>query len=202
MIRVVFVFLVGSLIMAAVIGAFHYWVGSDLPISIWGNDWATFGDYFGGVAGTLLSFVSILLIVYTIHQQSVQTASMEEEALKRDLLQYISKADEEVERWLRKRLATKTEGQLIEFGDVVWGLVKPGYINAGEFNPALERLLKLTCTYCASLGLYRENINSYFIFQQHRQKAEDLVVFLEEHLDNLPSIAGPSITACRSHLHG
>ncbi|MGB1560939.1 MAG: hypothetical protein ACPHN2_05500 [Sinimarinibacterium flocculans] len=68
MIRVALVFLVGAAIMIAAVAVFHQFVGSGLPLSTSGQDWGVFGDYFGGVAGTLLSFLSILLIVYTIHQ--------------------------------------------------------------------------------------------------------------------------------------
>lgn len=202
MIRVASVFLVGTAIMIAAVAAFNHWVGRGLPISMSGQDWGIFGDYFGGVAGTLLSFVSILLIVYTIHQQGIQIAAAEEETLKRDLLQHISKADEEIERWLHKKIAGTTDCLLVELGDVVWGLVKPGYVNKEELSAALERLLKLTCTYCASIGLYKDNINTHFIFQQHRQKAEDLVSFLEQQLDKLPQMTGPSLAICKKHLHG
>ena len=186
--------------MGAVTTGFHYWVGSGLPMSRSGQDWGVFGDYFGGVAGTLLSFLSILLIVYTIHQQSVQIASAQYEALRKDLLQHISKADDEVERWLHKKLAATTQGELVEFGDVVWGLVKAGFVSSNELKAALERLLKLTCTYCGSLGLYKDNINTHFIYQQHRQKAEDLVSFLEAHIDKLPQMAAPALAICRGHL--
>lgn len=64
MIRVALVFIVGALIMGAAAGAFRHWVGGELPVSASGQDWGIFGDYFGGIAGTLLSFLSILLIVY------------------------------------------------------------------------------------------------------------------------------------------
>lgn len=202
MIRVALVFLIGAAIMVAAVVAFHHWVGAGVPISKSGPDWGTFGDYFGGVAGTLVSFISILLIVYTIHQQSRQLASVEEETLKRDLLQHIAKADEEIERWLQRKLAGTTDGQVVEFGDVVWGLVKPGYVSSVELTAALERLLKLTCTYCGSIALYKDNINTHFIFQQHLQKAKDLVSFLEQHVGKLSQMAGPSLSICRNHLDG
>ncbi|WP_221927948.1 hypothetical protein, partial [Xanthomonas graminis] len=66
--RILLVFVVGVLLIVAVGGAYYAHVGVDRPISNSGEDWGQFGDYFGGLAGALLSFVSILLLVYTVHQ--------------------------------------------------------------------------------------------------------------------------------------
>jgi uncharacterized membrane protein len=70
--RILIAFLVGLLLIAAVGGAYYSYVGIDKVISTSGEDWGQFGDYFGGVAGALLSFISILLLAYTIHLQSEQ----------------------------------------------------------------------------------------------------------------------------------
>ena len=160
MIRIVFVFLVGVAAIAAVCLMFYLLVGVGLPFSKVAQDWAIFGNYFGGVVGSLLSFFSILLIVYTIHQQSLQIEFVQKETLKRDLLQSVSKADEEIERWLQRRLSAASHEKDIEFGDIVWGIVRQNYADQVEFKAALTRLYKLTCMYCAALGLYKENINT------------------------------------------
>lgn len=201
MIHILLVFLAGVAVIMAVLLAFYFHVGADLSLSNGAQDWALFGDYFGGVAGALLSFLSILLIVYTIHLQSRQIESAQVETLKRDLLQYVSKADEEIERWLQRKLSAATHDSDVEFGDIVWGLVKPNDANQDEFVAAVTRLHKLTCTYCASIGLYKDNINTHFIFQHHSQKAEDLIAFLESHQDRLSSMAGPSLAFCKLHVH-
>jgi hypothetical protein len=165
-------------------------------------DWGIFGDYFGGVSGAFLSFISILLIVYTIDQQSRQIEHARQEAFKNDLLQNVSKADDEIDRWLRKRLAAQQGDKDVEFGDIVWGIVPPSYASSKEFSAAIVRLHKLTCTYCVTLGLYKDNIDTYFIFQQHRQKADELIAFLEQHQDKLSNMAGPSLGFCKLHIHG
>lgn len=202
MIRTILVFIAGLGIILATVLAYHYWVGRGMPISASGEDWAFFGNYFGGVAGALLSFLSIILILFTIHQQGQQLAATEEEILKKDLLLHISKADEEIDRWLKKNLASTTKGQTVEFGDVVWGLVKSTYVQKAEFGPALERLLKLTCAYCESIALYEANINTHFIYQQHHQKAQELVGFLEKHTSVMSQMSGPSLHICKYHLNG
>ena len=196
------VFLVGTAIIIASVVVFHLFVGIGHPLSGSGQDWGVFGDYFGGVVGALFSFLSVLLIVYTIDQQNVQIASARDESLKRDLLLHVSKADEEIERWLQKKLASVSNVQPVEFGDIVWGLVDASCARPAELTAALNRLLVLTCNYCASIALYKDNINTHFVFQQHRQKAEELISFLSHHLDKLPLMAAPSLDFCRLHLHG
>lgn len=197
------VLILGILTILAVVAAFYHYVGSSRKISISGDDWGVFGDYFGGVAGTLLSFISIILLVHTVRIQIKQLANSEHEVLKRDLLAHVTKADDEIQHWLLRKLAyVGIEGETIEFGDIVWGLVSSSVVNSGEFRIAAERLLKLTCLYCGALALYRDNIDSYFIFNYHKQKAQSLVSFLKENQQLLNQMAGPSLDVCQMHLDG
>lgn len=202
MLRFLIIFIAGAAIIAGVFYAFYLYVGYGLPLSNKASDWGVFGDYFGGVSSAFLSFISILLIVYTIDQQSRQIEHARQETFKRDLLQNVSKADDEIDTWLRKMLAAKRGDKYVEFGDIVWGIVDPDYANSKEFSAAVARLHKLTCTYCATLGLYKDNIDTYFIFQQHRQKADELIAFLEKHHEHLPNMADPSLGFCKLHIHG
>jgi len=201
MIRIILFFFLGIAVIAGVTLAFYFSVGAHLSLSDSPKDWAIFASYFGGVAGTLLSFLSITLILYTISQQNIQIESSQEEMLKRDILHYISRADDEIERWLQRDLASTSEGGYVKFGDIVWGIVTPTYASKKELVAAIERLHKLTCTYCVSLGLYKDNINTYFIFQHHRQKAEDLIAFIDTHKEKLDDMVMPSLDFCKSHLN-
>ncbi|MDI3258914.1 MAG: hypothetical protein QJR02_04370 [Sinobacteraceae bacterium] len=203
MLRILFVLVVGLLLIAGVGGAYYVHVGVDKIFSTNGQDWAQFGDYFGGVAGALLSFLSILLLVYTIYLQSEQLSDAQHEILKRDLLAHVTKADEEITHWLERKLAAlNLAGETVEFGDVVWGLLEPNYVNAKEFKLATTRLHKLTCLYCEALALYRDNIDPYFIFKYHRQKAQTLLDFLKAHQELLGQMAAPSLQFCQMHLDG
>jgi len=65
--RMLVVLFSGILLIGAVAGAYYSYIGIDKVISTSGEDWGQFGDYFGDVAEALLSFISILLLVYTIH---------------------------------------------------------------------------------------------------------------------------------------
>ena len=201
--RILSVLLLGILVIAAVAGTYYNFVGTTHPLSSDGERWGQFGGYFGGVAGTLLSFLSILLLVYTIHLQIRQISNVQQETLKRDLLAHVTKADEEIEHWLARSLAFPSmNGHTVEFGDVVWGIVKADAINAPEFKVAVRRLHVLTCLYCDALALYRENIDPHFIFKYHRQKAQSLLKFLAENKACLDPMAGPSLQLCHMHLDG
>lgn len=203
MLRILSVVAFGLLIISSVVGAYYFIVGAVHPLSSSGEDWGNFGDYFGGVAGALLSFLSILLLVYTIHLQIHQLSAAQHETLKRDLLAHVTKADDEIERWLQRKLAyISMSGQTVEFGDVVWGILKSKDINPPEFERAVVRLHVLTSLYCEALALYRDNIDPYFIFKYHRQKAQALLDFLKEYGALLGQTAGPSLQFCQMHLDG
>jgi len=201
--QILIIFLVGLLLIFAVGGVYYAYVEFDRPLPTNGQMLGQFGDYFGGVAGTLLSFVSILLLVYTIHLQSKQLLAARHEMLKRDLLAHVTKADDEIDHWLQRKLAVSDRvGETVEFGDVVWGIIKASYINDKEFKSGVIRLHQLTCLYCEALALYRENIDPHFIFKYHRQKAQSLLVFIKDHQKLLGQMAGPSLQFCQMHLDG
>jgi uncharacterized membrane protein len=203
MTRILAFLLTGLLLIAAVVGVFFNFVNLGKPALSDGQYWALFGTYFGGVAGPLLTFLSILLIVYTVNQQSNQIASADHETLKRDLLAHITKADEEIDHWLQRQLPMpRPDGLTVEFGDIVWGLANSNCASSPEFRVAIDRLHYLTSLYCEALGLYRDNIDPHFIFAYHRKKAESLLAFLMKHRDHLGPMSGPSLAFCQMNLDG
>ena len=198
MLRFLAVFFLGAAMMAVVALLFVHFVGYGATLSDSGDDWGVFGDYFGGTAGTILAFISVLLLVYTINQQRYEIQVSRDEAFKLDVLQHVSKADEEIERWLRRPISVNR--QQVEFGDIVWGLKDTKYADVPQLEAALIRLHKLTCMYCASIALYRDNIEPHFVFQHHRAKAEDLIAFLGRHAGKLGQMAEPALALCREQL--
>lgn len=185
------------LFTALVIAAYVWVVGFAHPLTSSTPVWGAFGDYFGGIAGTMLSFISILLIVFTIKQQN-------EHELKRDLLAHVAAADGRIEHWLQRSLpiAGSMDSEKVEFGDIVWGLVNHTNVRQQDFRAAMERLLVLVAPYCEAIGVYSDNIDPYHVLQHHRSKAESLLLFLESHLNSLAHLAGPRIALCRKALDG
>jgi hypothetical protein len=201
MLRFVGVSLVALGVVAGVAAAFYLGVGVGAKPSEAAKDWADFGSFFGGVAGALLSFFTVLLLIYNAQQQANQIEEAQHEARKRDLLQYITRAEDHLDHWLARKLPA-LEGGHVELGDIVWGLHLPSVVERSHFDKSLDRLLQLTCGYSVALGLYRANIDHHFTYQLHRNKASKLLDYLHAHQDSLPQIAAVSIEFCRLHIEG
>lgn len=204
MLKLIFAISVTILLMLTTVIPYYINIGSWLEFSDKAQDWGLFGDYFGGVAGTLIAFVSVVMLGITLFFQQKQIVLNQEQMLKQDILLQITKVDDEIERWLNRDLAAESTigSKYIKFGDLVWGLVsyKDSFVNLIEFNRALEKLLKLTCSYCAAINLYEDNINSHFVHHHYRQKASEIVSFLEGHKEKLNPMASISLDFCKMHL--
>ena len=61
----------GALVFAVVISAYAVWF-HHTGISHSPEDWSRFGEYVGGLAGTLLALITLLVLVYTLHVQAEQ----------------------------------------------------------------------------------------------------------------------------------
>ncbi|WP_409010987.1 hypothetical protein [Aeromonas salmonicida] len=200
MVRILIVSILCLTFIVFVSGAYYIFVGKGLPISDNGSDWSTFGSYFGGVVGPIFSFLSTILLFYTIMQQSINIKNASSESLKLDMLRYVSRAEEEIEQWLRTDLASIHDNKTVQLSLIVRGVVKPQYANKDELNPCLIRLVKLTCTYTSAIALYKDNVDPYFIYKHHCEKAIDIISFLESNNSRLDPMAGPSLAICRHQL--
>lgn len=203
--------IIGLCILAAVFISYFVLGGFALGPSSSTVDWGAFGSYFGGVAGPLLTFISVVLIVYTLRQQRFQLESMSEENLKQDMLRYLSKIDDEISHLLTRRIqvgdyrANNTlvgNERYVEIGDMISGLETPDHMDEQSYKAAMDKLLRLTASYCEAIALYRANINGYFIFRAYQQRGEELVCFLEKNTKYLYQMAVPTLGFCKMHLEG
>ncbi|MFC1503453.1 hypothetical protein ACFL53_03765 [Pseudomonadota bacterium] len=171
--------LVGLVVILGTGLIFYLNVGLGNPISENDQNWAAFGSYFGGVVGALLSFVSILLLVVTIRQQSEQIQKSEIDSRKLELLNFVGRADIEIEQWLKIRLAVRVgkPGMDVEFGLVVWGIVSPCYVNSSEVKSAFDRLIVLTEMYSAAIA--QCSTEDFLVIKQHKQKCVEILKFLK-----------------------
>jgi hypothetical protein len=180
------------LLVVAVCAPFYLVIGSESVVSRDAKDWSDFASYAGGLLAPALAFISILLVLYTIERR-------DREATKRDLLANVEKADAAVSHWLQRSLPASS-GSPREYGDVVWGLVDTVAVDASHLKRADERLVELVCYYSQTLALYRDNIDHYFIYQYHHDRAAALIYYLEERVRTLQQMAGPSLAMCRTVL--
>lgn len=198
---IIIVALVGTAILALVVALFVVY-GQILPAGLAAStELDEFGAFFGGVAGPLLSFISILLVVYTLKQQQAQTQAIYEENVKQDNLRYINKIGEDIDRFLSTSIVLDGQ-QIVELGNLVYGVESVFLGHEEESIKALNRLLKLTAHYCEAIAMYRENVNSYFVFKAHKLRAAELVEYLETQVEVLGGMSGPTLAICRSHLDG
>mgnify|MGYP006404063125 CR=1 FL=1 len=199
--KLLIISLFGLLALTIFAGAFYFYVGVGKSISPNGADWSDFGGFYGGVVGPILSFISIILLVYTINQQSEANAHTSAETTKLDMFRYMSGSEQEIESWLKTELASNQGSNEVQLGLIVWGVVKPSYVNQQELGACLERLLKLTRAYCSSIALYEANVDPYFIYKQHYSKATELIGFLKQHAAILGQMAEPSLAMCEHLLN-
>ncbi|HHG3503032.1 TPA: hypothetical protein ACPVZF_000284 [Vibrio parahaemolyticus] len=199
---IVTIIVIGLMVIALASGVFYHFVGANQPISPNASEWSNFGSYFGGVVGPIFSFLSIVLLVYTIILQSSQIKLYVDEAIKLDMLRYVSKAEEDIDNWLKTEISSSLYEAKVQLSFVVWGMVDGKHVDSKELSICLERMLQLVCSYSGALALYEDNVDPHFIYKQHYDKALDLISFLERHSDRLNSMSGPSLYLCRNQLEG
>lgn len=193
--------LVGAAVLALVVLLYVVY-GQILPIGLSdASELDEFGTFFGGVAGPILSFISILLVVYTLKQQQEQSKAIYEENIKQDNLRYLNKIGEDIDRFMSTDIVLGGD-QKVELGNLVYGVEKVLWGYEDESIRAINRLLKLTTHYCEAIAMYRENVNSYFVFKAHKLRASELVEYLETQVDLIGGMSGPTLAICRSHLNG
>jgi hypothetical protein len=193
--------IVGLAIFIFVLAGYFLFGHFALKSSSSNSDWGSFGSYFGGVAGPLLTFLSTLLIVFTIYQQQTQIHETQSESLKLDMLRYLDKIDAEIMHLLSRPILVD-QSHYVEFGDLVYGIEYPRSNMPKSFKAALRRLFRLTSHYSESIALYRENVNGYFVFRAHQAKAREFIDYLEKHSSELDPLAGVTLAFCRNHIDG
>lgn len=189
----------GLIILVAVF-LIYLWIGGfALEASGRNEEWGFFGESFGGIGGTLLTFLSTVLIVFTINEQHEQIHEAKKESHKHDILRCLDKVDADLKDLLRRPLLVE-ERRHVELGDVVFGIEPSANYSPKPFASALGRLLKLTTHYCQSLALYRQTVNDHSAFQAHLANAWEMGGYLEKHRPALDPTAGKALETCKSYL--
>lgn len=181
--------------MALLIFASYFFLGQFSPVPSMENaDWGAFGSYFGGIAGPAFTFLSALFIAATIRQQR-------QEMIKQDMLRYLMKIDDDISHLLTREIHVGNN-RFVELGDMVSGIESPAGFHEPSYKAALEKLLRLTASYCEAIALYRANVDGYFIFKAYQQRARELVAYLGERTKYLNQMAGPTLGFCKLHIEG
>jgi uncharacterized membrane protein len=167
--------------LLSIIGAFCLYVyggGFSHGLSAQSQDWGSFGDYFGGVAGPVLGLISIAILGITLLQQSYQLDQQFREGLKQDALRFVGKVQDDLDRLLEREVELST-GDKVPFGDLVDGLAQGEPSNVERYSALLKRLFLMHGQYHDSLKLYKANVDAYFVYQAHSRRLKEVQDFLE-----------------------
>lgn len=167
-----------------------------------GIDWGDFGSFIGGVVGPLLLFIVLLMIIRTIRQQSQYFDKIFDESKRIEMLRHLGKIDDDITRLLSHEFAVG--GQYVQLGDLVDGLSDANIAlrDNPTYRATMDKLLKLTATYCEAIGSYRNDIASQFTFDIHQQRARELHAYLESNREVLNPMIKQALSYCKMHLDG
>jgi uncharacterized membrane protein len=163
-----------------------YVYGGGFKYGLSGNnaDWGAFGNYFGGLLGSIFGFFSFVLLFVTVLQQEKQLEKVFDESLKQNHLKYMEVTNEDIRYLLQRKLSCKN-GTYIEFGDLVLGSESNEVSDQKIFKVLLSRLLKYVAEYSNALHLYRDNFDQYFQFRAHNERVMALTDFIKSHETDL-----------------
>lgn len=199
--KLFFLSLSGLFIILLPIVLFYYYVGNGLAFSNCDQNWAAFGSYFGGITGPLLSFLSIILILYTIKQNK-------DDIEKTNCLNKFEKMDHDLSLLFQLKLAPNTGTcPEVEFQSIYFGAVEITYPNKKEIKAALIELYKITASYYLayitkrnldqdSEKYYKSKVKKLIDFlnkNQHcfEKEISSLIEEMAQHTDFAEQIANP-----------
>lgn len=165
-------------------------------------DWGDFGNYMSGIAGPLLLLIVLLMMLSLIRKQAHHFNKLFDESKQLEMLRHLGKIDDDITRLLCHELVVGD--RQIQLGDFVDGLTDPTthLRDNPSYRAAMDRLLKLTSTYCEAIGTYRNDLASRFAFDIHLQRARELHSYLERNRDSLNPMVKQALSYCKMHLDG
>lgn len=163
-------------------------------------DWGNFGNFMGGVVGPLLTFILLLLVISTMRRQAHYFDKIFDENKRFEMLRHLGKIDDDITRLLSHEFAVG--GQYVQLGDLVDGLsdANAALRDNPTYRAAMDKLLKLTATYCEAIGSYRNDMDTHFTFDIHQQRARELHAYLESNREVLNPMIKQALAYCKMHL--
>lgn len=195
--------LLGLVVLAGAIAAYHWLGGFGSFFSRHVSDWANFGTYFGGVAGPLLSFLALLAVVWTLRLQYQLLERDRERQLADRHVRWLDAVYKDMQDVLHAPLATTMGvGAVSSLHAVLAKEIDVNAVNPVFFKARITELMELLRQYCEAVALYRDNITAYFdlkIFQDRGARILDLIKPFHAVLGTMAPI---TIEFCDMHLRG
>jgi hypothetical protein len=178
-------FLVGGIAAATLtIGTFLLYVfGGHFTggLSDKASDWGLFGDYFGGVLGTLFGGVSFVMLMGTLLLQEDQISTLAKQSLQQNHLNSMNIIYADIQYLLSRKLWIARKE--VEFGQVVVGDVGGQPTDPHAFRGMVFRLLEHVFEYTAAVRSYKANLDDEHIIQYktHRNRVRRWTKFIAQH---------------------
>ncbi|MBB5360894.1 hypothetical protein HDE76_004146 [Rhodanobacter sp. ANJX3] len=195
--------LLGLVVLAGTLAAYHWLGGFGSPFSHHVSDWANFGTYVGGVAGPLLSFLALIAVVWTLRLQYALLERDRERQMADRHVRWLEAVYKDMQDVLHAPLVTTLgAGAVTSIHAVLTKEVDVKAVNSVFFKTRIAELMGLLSQYCEAVALYRDNITAYFdlkIFVDRGARVLDLIKPFNAALGTMSPI---TIEFCDMHLRG
>lgn len=188
-------------VLVGTVGAYVWFGGFSHSFSSNSADWANFGNYFGGVAGPLLTFITIIALAITILIQRNQLENERRKSLLDQHLRLLDALYRDVEV-VAKRPLSRLAGGEVTLETVLDGEIRPFEVDQGQLKNRLDDALRLIAFYCEAVALYRDNVSEYFDFKAFRERGAALLNRVKPFVGILGGISAITIEFCDMHLQG
>jgi hypothetical protein len=194
--------LVGLLVLAGTIGAYVLLGGFGPTFSPHSAEWANFGNYLGGVAGPMLSFLALIAVVWTVRLQYDLLSRDQEKQIAEQHIRWIEGIYRDILDLLNAPLPSANGVAPTTTWAVLHQEVNPRIPNQGILKARLEELLKLITQYCQAVALYRENVSKFYDARIFQDRGARILDSIKPFLSLLGPNAAMPIEFCDMHLRG
>lgn len=197
---IVIVILFGLITLALTFGIYFFYGGFSLKASGANSDWGAFGSYFGGVAGPILTFVSVVLIAYTLYEQRRQAYFIHREAIKQDISSALRGLQLDINALLGKSVKLNNT-QHVELLDFVYGSATHPDPKNKSYTALNDKLLRLTANYCEIIRAYEEDVDCDLVYRSHYRLARELLSYFKK-ASRVSAFGGIALDFCEILLDG
>lgn len=190
-------FIVGALLVVLGSAAVFFIALGKLPAQINANDWSLFGAYFGGVAGPLLAFVTVMGLAFTLLMQNRQIEQVSENNLKDQHVRMLIEIGHDLNAIEDQHLDAD-----VTLRNILNGSKDLPPASTGAFKAALQQYTKMLGHYAQGVELYRENISAHFDCRAFEQRGLRLLDRIEPYASHLDSMGKIALTIIKGHLEG
>lgn len=160
------------------------------------SDWGNFGDFAGGIIGPLLSFLSIVLLVITIHQQAEANEIAIREQNTSQHIRLLADLLNEIKVTLSE--SVHVQGDTVELRAALRNELM---IDTND-KEILTDLVFLVFRYCEAAALYRGNISEHFDCKTYEMQGRRLIKLLERNKKQLDANHRIQLEFADMHIRG